>query len=90
MFAQMARRSKEDVLFPIASNSRLPNVLANGLLISDESLNPPFIWGTKVSSLISSWHLRYPVADMGSIIIDSMSHRTAFRAMIKCTAHTAP
>ncbi|KAJ3818843.1 beta-lactamase/transpeptidase-like protein [Lentinula raphanica] len=66
----------EDTLFSIGSNSKLFDVLATGLLISNESLSPRIHWNTKISSIIPEWELEDPIATAESTIIDLMSHRT--------------
>ncbi|KIK64017.1 hypothetical protein GYMLUDRAFT_40239 [Collybiopsis luxurians FD-317 M1] len=66
----------EDTLFAIGSNSKLFDVIATGLLISNESLSPRIAWNTKISSVIPEWELADPVASSESNIIDLMSHRT--------------
>ncbi|KIK54979.1 hypothetical protein GYMLUDRAFT_99753 [Collybiopsis luxurians FD-317 M1] len=66
----------EDTLFAIGSNSKLFDVIAAGLLISNESLSPRISWSTKISSIIPEWELADPIASSQSEIIDLMSHRT--------------
>ncbi|KAJ3866380.1 beta-lactamase/transpeptidase-like protein [Lentinula novae-zelandiae] len=66
----------EDTLFSIGSNSKLFDVTATGLLISNESLSPRISWNTKIASIIPEWELSDPVASTESTIIDLMSHRT--------------
>ncbi|KAF5391208.1 hypothetical protein D9757_003079 [Collybiopsis confluens] len=66
----------EDTLFAIGSNSKLFDVFATGLLISNESISPRISWNTKISSLIPEWELADPIATSKSTIIDLMSHRT--------------
>ncbi|KAK0470762.1 beta-lactamase/transpeptidase-like protein, partial [Armillaria novae-zelandiae] len=66
----------EDTLFCIGSNSKLFNVLATGLLISNNSLAPGVSWDSKIADLIPEWELRDPVASARSTIVDLMSHRT--------------
>ncbi|KAJ3740199.1 beta-lactamase/transpeptidase-like protein [Lentinula detonsa] len=65
-----------DTLFAIGSNSKLFDVIATGLLISNETLSPRISWNTKISSIIPEWELSDPIASSGSTIIDLMSHRT--------------
>ncbi|KAJ7730392.1 beta-lactamase/transpeptidase-like protein [Mycena maculata] len=65
-----------DTLFSIGSESKLFNILATGLLISNESLSPPVTWTTKIASIIPNWELMDPIASAGSAIMDLMSHRT--------------
>ncbi|KAF7334316.1 Beta-lactamase class penicillin binding protein [Mycena sanguinolenta] len=64
-----------DTIFSVGSNSKLFDVLATGLLISNESLSPQISWNTKLASLIPSWKLVDPVATSESTITDLMSHR---------------
>ncbi|KAF9070759.1 beta-lactamase/transpeptidase-like protein [Rhodocollybia butyracea] len=66
----------EDTLFAIGSNSKLFDVIATGLLISNESLSPQISWNTKISSIIPEWEMADPIATSESTIIDLMSHRT--------------
>jgi len=65
-----------DTLFAIGSNSKLFDVIATGLVISNESLSPRISWDTKISSIIPEWEMSDPVASSESTIIDLMSHRT--------------
>ncbi|KAJ7118438.1 beta-lactamase/transpeptidase-like protein [Mycena crocata] len=65
-----------DTLFAIGSNSKLFNVLATGLLISNETLSTPILWDTRIASVVPEWGLMDPVASSESTIQDVMSHRT--------------
>ncbi|KAF7349434.1 Beta-lactamase class penicillin binding protein [Mycena sanguinolenta] len=65
-----------ETLFAIGSNSKLFDVLATGLLISNETLIPRISWNSKVASIIPEWKLMDPVATRESTIVDLMSHRT--------------
>ncbi|KAJ7453772.1 beta-lactamase/transpeptidase-like protein [Mycena latifolia] len=65
-----------DTIFSIGSNSKLFDVLATGLLISNASLSPQISWNTKIASVIPGWKLMDPVASKESTITDLMSHRT--------------
>ncbi|KAJ6620375.1 beta-lactamase/transpeptidase-like protein [Mycena sp. CBHHK59/15] len=65
-----------ETIFSIGSNSKLFDILATGLLISNQSLNPQITWTTKIASIIPDWELMDPVASAESNIIDLMSHRT--------------
>ncbi|KAJ7096105.1 beta-lactamase/transpeptidase-like protein [Mycena epipterygia] len=65
-----------DTLFCIGSNSKLFDVLATGLLISNETLAPRISWNSKIASILPEWKLMDPVASSESTIIDLMSHRT--------------
>ncbi|KAJ6529161.1 beta-lactamase/transpeptidase-like protein [Mycena vulgaris] len=65
-----------DTLFAIGSNSKLFNVLATGLLISNETLSPRISWTSKMASILPGWKLMDPVATSESTIHDLMSHRT--------------
>ncbi|KAJ6469451.1 beta-lactamase/transpeptidase-like protein [Mycena sanguinolenta] len=65
-----------DTIFSAGSNSKLFDVLATGLLISNESLSPQISWDTKIASLIPNWKLVDPIATSESTITDLMSHRT--------------
>ncbi|KAJ7766340.1 beta-lactamase/transpeptidase-like protein [Mycena maculata] len=65
-----------DTLFPIGSNSKLFDILATGLLISNESLSKRISWDTKIASFVPEWGLMDPVASAESTIVDVMSHRT--------------
>ncbi|KAJ6529134.1 beta-lactamase/transpeptidase-like protein [Mycena vulgaris] len=65
-----------DTLFAIASNSKLFNTLATGLLISNETLTPRISWTSKMASILPGWKLMDPVATSESTILDLMSHRT--------------
>ncbi|KAJ6520594.1 beta-lactamase/transpeptidase-like protein [Mycena vulgaris] len=65
-----------DTLFSIGSESKLFNILATGLLISNKSLATPISWTTKIASIIPEWELMDPIASAGSTIMDLMSHRT--------------
>ncbi|KAJ7243609.1 beta-lactamase/transpeptidase-like protein [Mycena haematopus] len=69
-------RVTEDTLFGIGSNSKLFDILATGLLISNETLSPRISWNTKVASVIPEWELMDPVASSETTILDAMSHRT--------------
>ncbi|KAJ7575075.1 beta-lactamase/transpeptidase-like protein [Mycena floridula] len=65
-----------ETLFAIGSNSKLFDVLATGLLISNESLSPRISWDSKIASIIPEWELMDPIATQESTIVDLMSHRT--------------
>ncbi|KAJ7487901.1 beta-lactamase/transpeptidase-like protein [Mycena latifolia] len=65
-----------DTLFAIGSNSKLFDVLATGLLISNETLTPRISWTSKMASILPGWKLMDPVASRESTILDLMSHRT--------------
>ncbi|KAJ7712564.1 beta-lactamase/transpeptidase-like protein [Mycena metata] len=65
-----------DTLFGIGSNSKLFDIIATGLLISNESLAPRVSWNTKIASVLPDWGLMDPVASSESTILDVMSHRT--------------
>ncbi|KAJ6476921.1 beta-lactamase/transpeptidase-like protein [Mycena sanguinolenta] len=65
-----------ETLFAIGSNSKLFDVLATGLLISNETLIPHISWTSKISSIIPEWKLMDPVATGESTIVDLMSHRS--------------
>ncbi|KAJ6609281.1 beta-lactamase/transpeptidase-like protein [Mycena sp. CBHHK59/15] len=69
-----------DTIFPMGSNSKLFDILATGLLISNESLSPQISWTTKIASVIPGWKLMDPVASSESTITDLMSHRTGLPA----------
>ncbi|KAJ7431232.1 beta-lactamase/transpeptidase-like protein [Mycena latifolia] len=66
----------DDTLFSIGSESKLFDIVATGLLISNESLTTPISWTTKIASVIPEWGLMDPIASAGSTIMDLMSHRT--------------
>ncbi|KAF7431198.1 hypothetical protein PC9H_006919 [Pleurotus ostreatus] len=66
----------ERTLFSIGSNSKLFTALATGLLIANQSLEPPISWDTKIKNIIPGWGLTDPVASEEATIIDLMSHRT--------------
>jgi hypothetical protein len=55
---------------------QLFDVLAMGLLISNESLTPQISWDTTIASVIPNWKLPDPVASAQSTITDLMAHRT--------------
>ncbi|KAJ7895579.1 beta-lactamase/transpeptidase-like protein [Mycena olivaceomarginata] len=65
-----------DTLFAIGSNSKLFDIFATGLLISNETLSPRISWTSKIASIIPEWKLMDPVASSESNIVDIMSHRT--------------
>ncbi|KAJ6463409.1 beta-lactamase/transpeptidase-like protein [Mycena sanguinolenta] len=65
-----------DTLFSIGSESKLFDISATGLLISNQSLTPSIDWTTKIASIIPEWELMDPIASNGSSIIDLMSHNT--------------
>ncbi|KAJ7284592.1 beta-lactamase/transpeptidase-like protein [Mycena rebaudengoi] len=65
-----------DTLFAMGSNSKLFDILATGLLISNETLTPRVSWTSKIATLIPDWKLMDPVATSESTIVDLMSHRT--------------
>ncbi|KAJ7155199.1 beta-lactamase/transpeptidase-like protein [Mycena filopes] len=65
-----------DTLFAIGSNSKLFDILATGLLISNETLTPRISWTSKIASIIPGWKLMDPVASSESTVVDIMSHRT--------------
>ncbi|KAJ6462271.1 beta-lactamase/transpeptidase-like protein [Mycena vitilis] len=69
-------RVTPDTIFAIASNSKLFDILATGLLISNDTLNPQLSWNTKMASVIPDWKLVDPIASSESTITDLMSHRT--------------
>ncbi|KAK7042563.1 beta-lactamase class penicillin binding protein [Favolaschia claudopus] len=66
----------EETLFGIGSNSKLFDILATGLLISNKSLSPGISWKTKIASIIPEWELMDPIASAETTIVDAMSHRT--------------
>ncbi|KAF8879112.1 beta-lactamase/transpeptidase-like protein [Infundibulicybe gibba] len=66
----------EKTLFAIGSNSKLFDIIATGLLISNETLSPRVSWNSRIGSLIPSWGLMDPLASNRSTVIDLMSHRT--------------
>ncbi|PBK88353.1 beta-lactamase/transpeptidase-like protein [Armillaria gallica] len=70
------RKMTGDSLFCIASNSKLFNIIATGLLISNESLPRRISWDTKIASVVPEWELKDPIASSQSTITDIMSHRT--------------
>ncbi|KAK0458256.1 beta-lactamase/transpeptidase-like protein [Desarmillaria tabescens] len=70
------RQMTEDSLFYIASNSKLFNIIATGLLIANESLPHRISWDTKIASVVPEWELKDPIASSQSTIVDLMSHRT--------------
>ncbi|KAJ7635884.1 beta-lactamase/transpeptidase-like protein, partial [Mycena rosella] len=55
---------------------QLFDILATGLLISNQSLEPQISWTTKIGSILPDWQLMDPVASSESTITDLMSHRT--------------
>ncbi|KAJ7160945.1 beta-lactamase/transpeptidase-like protein, partial [Mycena filopes] len=65
-----------DTLFSIGSESKLFDIAATGLLISNQTLPKPVTWNTKLASIIPEWGLMDPVASAGASIMDLMSHRT--------------
>ncbi|KAJ6570537.1 beta-lactamase/transpeptidase-like protein [Mycena vulgaris] len=66
-----------NTIFALGSDSKqLFDVLATGLLISNETLSPQISWTIKLASVIPEWKLTDPVASAESTIIDLMSHRT--------------
>ncbi|KAF7353889.1 Beta-lactamase class penicillin binding protein [Mycena venus] len=69
-------RVTSDTLFGIGSNSKLFDIIATGLLISNETLSPRISWDTKIASIVPEWALMDPVASSESTIVDVMSHRT--------------
>ncbi|TRM62338.1 beta-lactamase/transpeptidase-like protein [Schizophyllum amplum] len=66
----------ENTLFAIGSNSKLFDIVATGLLIHNETLQPRIDWDTKIGSLIAEWGLMDPLASAETTIVDLMSHRT--------------
>ncbi|KAJ7178172.1 beta-lactamase/transpeptidase-like protein [Mycena filopes] len=69
-------RVTSDTLFGIGSNSKLFDILATGLLISNESVSPRISWDTKIAAFVPEWGLMDPIASAESTILDVMSHRT--------------
>ncbi|KAF7366888.1 Beta-lactamase class penicillin binding protein [Mycena sanguinolenta] len=69
-------RVTEDTMFGIGSNSKLFDILATGLLISNKTLSPRISWDTKLASVMPEWKLMDPVASAETTILDAMSHRT--------------
>ncbi|KAJ6569366.1 beta-lactamase/transpeptidase-like protein [Mycena capillaripes] len=65
-----------NTIFSIGSNSKHFDVIATGLLITNESLTPQISWNTKIASILPDWKLMDPVASSESTITDLMSHRT--------------
>ncbi|KAJ6599954.1 beta-lactamase/transpeptidase-like protein [Mycena vulgaris] len=65
-----------DTIFSLGSNSKLFDILATGLLISNQSLSPQISWTTKIAAILPDWKLIDPVASAESTITDLMSHRT--------------
>ncbi|THV07964.1 beta-lactamase/transpeptidase-like protein [Dendrothele bispora CBS 962.96] len=66
----------EDTYFFIGSNSKLFDVFAIGLLISNESLFPRVSWDTQIASVLPEWGLQDSIASSESTILDLMGHRT--------------
>ncbi|KAF8183036.1 beta-lactamase/transpeptidase-like protein [Mycena galopus ATCC 62051] len=66
----------EDTLFGIGSNSKLFDILATGLLISNRTLSPRISWSTKIASVIPEWELMDSISSSETTIEDVMSHRT--------------
>ncbi|KAL1701299.1 beta-lactamase/transpeptidase-like protein [Schizophyllum commune] len=66
----------EDTLFAIASNSKLFTAISAGLLISNDSLETPLTWETKLKSIIPEWKMADHFASAETTITDAMSHRT--------------
>ncbi|KAL1678405.1 beta-lactamase/transpeptidase-like protein [Schizophyllum commune] len=66
----------ENTLFAIASNSKLFTAISAGLLISNDSLETPLTWETKLKSTIPEWKIADRFASAETTITDAMSHRT--------------
>ncbi|KAI4522915.1 beta-lactamase/transpeptidase-like protein [Schizophyllum commune Loenen D] len=66
----------EDTLFAIASNSKLFTAISAGLLISNDSLETPLTWETKLKSIIPEWKMTDHFASAETTVTDAMSHRT--------------
>ncbi|KAJ7652951.1 beta-lactamase/transpeptidase-like protein [Mycena rosella] len=66
----------QDTIFALGSDSKLFDILATGLLVSNQSLTPQISWKTKLASIMPGWKLMDPVASSESTIMDLMSHRT--------------
>ncbi|KAJ7645754.1 beta-lactamase/transpeptidase-like protein [Mycena rosella] len=60
----------------LVETKRLFDILATGLLVSNQSLTPQISWKTKLASIMPGWKLVDPVASSESTIMDLMSHRT--------------
>ncbi|KAF7305423.1 Beta-lactamase class penicillin binding protein [Mycena chlorophos] len=69
-------KATADTLWPIGSNSKLFDILATGLVISNTSLEQRVDWETKVGDIVPEWGLMDPVAERETTIVDLMSHRT--------------
>ncbi|KAI3606052.1 beta-lactamase class penicillin binding protein [Moniliophthora roreri] len=65
-----------DTLLSMCSNSKLFDVVATGLLMSNESVTPKINWATKIASVIPEWKIMDSYASEKASIIDLMSHRT--------------
>ncbi|KAJ7144405.1 beta-lactamase/transpeptidase-like protein [Mycena epipterygia] len=67
---------------------QLFDILATGLLISNESLTTRLSWNTKIASVVPEWELMDPIARAESTIEDVMSHRTGLpRHALSLTSH---
>ncbi|KAG6916502.1 hypothetical protein DXG01_006501 [Tephrocybe rancida] len=70
------RKLTDKTRFAIASNSKLFTVLATGLLVNNETLNPRLSWTSKIAPLTPGWHLADKIATDHLTILDAMSHRS--------------
>ncbi|KAF5375446.1 hypothetical protein D9615_007951 [Tricholomella constricta] len=68
----------EKTLFNVASNSKLFNVFAAGLLMHNESITPRFDWDTKITDLIPEFNVTDPVTKNEATLLDFLSHRTGY------------
>ncbi|KAG6826577.1 hypothetical protein H0H92_015277, partial [Tricholoma furcatifolium] len=66
----------ENTLFSIGSNSKLFTAIAVGLLMGNESINPPLSWDSKIASVLPNWGLEDAFATNQSSIFDLLGHRT--------------
>ncbi|KAJ7059265.1 beta-lactamase/transpeptidase-like protein [Mycena amicta] len=76
-FARLDKtKATSDTLWGIGSNSKLFDILATGLVISNASVSPRISWNSKMADIFQDWGLMDPVAERESTIVDIMSHRT--------------
>ncbi|RDB19643.1 hypothetical protein Hypma_013343 [Hypsizygus marmoreus] len=68
----------ENTTFNIASNSKLFNVFATGLLINNETLSPRLTWDSRIRDFIPEFNLTDQVARNEATILDLVSHRTGY------------
>ncbi|KAH8826433.1 beta-lactamase/transpeptidase-like protein [Flagelloscypha sp. PMI_526] len=69
-------RVDESTLFYVGSNSKLFDIMATGLLVTNDSLSPRISWNTTMKTIFPAFALSDSNATELATIEDLMSHRT--------------